>query len=143
MPTADFSFRISFKKGGSNPRRIFDAASELIGGFEQLDEAVAGTVDVRLQPTIVLEDIKAGSIRVLLSSLLKHIDDEGLKQGEIKRAIGPALVKAKYAAIKWLDKDKETAASAAIELRDDLRQLASTSDLRHLGDYRPYMKASW
>jgi hypothetical protein len=137
MPTADFSFRISFKKGQGNPRRIFDAASELIGGFEQLDEAVAGTIDVRLQPTIVLEDIKAGSIRVLLSSLLKNIDDEGLKQGEIKRAIGPALVKAKYAAIQWLDKDKETAATKAIELRDDLRQLASTSDLRHLGDYPP------
>ena len=86
MPTADFSFRIHFKKGEGNPRRIFDAASELIGGFQQLDDAVAGTVDVRLQPTIVLEDIKAGSLRVLLSSLLKHIDDEGLKQGEIKKA---------------------------------------------------------
>jgi hypothetical protein len=137
MPTADFSFRIHFKKGDGNPRRIFDAASELIGGFQQLDEAVAGTVDVRLQPTIVLEDIKAGSLRVLLSSLLKHIDDEGLKQGEIKKAIGPALVKAKYAAIKWLDKDEKTAASGAIELRDDLRQLAGTSDLRRLGDYAP------
>lgn len=37
--------------------------------FEQLDEAVAGTVDVRLQPAIVLEDIKAGLVRVLLSTL--------------------------------------------------------------------------
>lgn len=63
---------------------------------------------------------------------MKNIDDEGLKQGEIKKAIGPALVKAKYAAIQWLDKDKDTAASEAIVWRDDLRQLASTSDLRHL-----------
>jgi hypothetical protein len=83
-PNADFSFRIVFKKGQGDPRRIFEAASELIDGFEQLDQAVAGSVDVRLQPVMVLDDIKAGSIRVLLSSLLKNIDDEGLRQGEIK-----------------------------------------------------------
>jgi hypothetical protein len=140
-PVADFSFRIVFKKGQGNPRRIFDAASELIDGFERLDEAVAGSVDVKLQPTMVLEDIKAGSIRVLLSSLLKNVDDEGLRQGEIKKAIGPALVKAKYAAIRWLDKDQEAATKGVIELRDTLRQLAATSDLRHLGDYPPIHEA--
>jgi hypothetical protein len=140
-PTADFSFRIVFKKGQGDPRRIFDAASELIDGFEQLDEAIAGSVDAKLQPLMVLEDIKAGSIRVLLSSLLKNIDDEGLRQGEIKKAIGPALVKAKYAAIGYLDKDKEIATSGAIELRETLRNLAATSDLRRLGDYAPIHEA--
>ena len=140
-PVADFSFRIVFKKGQGNPRRIFDAASELIDGFEHLDEAVAGSVDVKLQPTMILEDIKAGSIRVLLSSLLKKIDDEGLRQGELKKAIGPVLVDAKYAAIRWLDKDQETATKDAIKLRDTLRQLAATSDLRHLGDYAPIHEA--
>jgi hypothetical protein len=58
----------------------------------RIDEAVAGSVDVKLQPLMISEDIKAGSIRVLLSSLLKKIDDEGLRLGEIKKAIGPALV---------------------------------------------------
>jgi hypothetical protein len=96
----------------------------------RLDEAVAGSVDVKLQPLMILEDIKAGSIRVLLSSLLKKIDDEGLRQGEIKKAIGPALVEAKYAAIGYLDKDQESAATGAIELRETLRNLAATSDLR-------------
>lgn len=106
-PNADFSFRISFKKGQGNPRRIFDAAGDLIDGFALLDEAIAGSVDVKLQPLMVLEDIKAGSIRVFLSSLLKKINDEGLRQGEIKKAIGPALVDAKYAVIGWLDKDQD------------------------------------
>ncbi|SHG25740.1 hypothetical protein [Bradyrhizobium erythrophlei] len=93
-PPADFSFRIVFKKGQGDPRRIFDAASELIDGFEQLDQAVAGSVDVRLQPVMVLDDIKAGSIRVLLSSLLKKIDEaklvaalDSLQDG--KRLLGP------------------------------------------------------
>ena len=114
----------------------------MIDGFAQLDEAVADSVDVKLQPLMVLEDIKAGSIRVFLSSLLKKIDDEGLKQGEIKKAIGPALVDAKYAAIDWLDKDQQTAASSAIGLRETLRQLAATSDLRQLGTTRPFMRRS-
>jgi hypothetical protein len=69
---------LSSRKEG-DPQRIFDAASELIEGFEQLDQAAAGSVDVRSQPARVLDDIKAGSIRVLMSSLLKKFDDEGLR----------------------------------------------------------------
>jgi len=139
-PKPDFSFRIVFEKGQGDPRRIFDAASELINGFEQLDEAVAGSVDAKLQPTMVLVNIKAGSIRVLLSSIIKKIDDEGLRQGELKKAIGPALVDAKYAAIRWLDKDREAATRDAVELRNDLRNLAARSDLRYLGDYAPILE---
>jgi hypothetical protein len=134
---ADFSFRIVFEKGQGDPRRIFDAASELIDGFEHLDEAVAGSADATIRPLMVLEDIDAGSIRVWLSSFLKKIDDEGLREGEIKKAIGPALVEAKYAAIAFLDKDQEAAASGAIELRETLRGLAAKSDISLLGDYAP------
>jgi hypothetical protein len=140
-PNADFSFKIDFAKGQGNPRRIFDAASELIDGFERLDEAVAGSVDVRMQPLLVLEDIEASSLRVWLSSMLQKIDDEGLRQGEIKKAIGPALVEAKWAAIGWLDKDQKSAAAGAQELRKELRAIAAKSDLRHLGDYAPIHEA--
>ena len=58
-PDADFSFRIVFEKGTGDPRRIFDAASELIDGFEELDEALTGVVDSALRPVMVLEDIDA------------------------------------------------------------------------------------
>ena len=74
-PDADFSFRIVFEKGQGDPRRIFDAASQMIDGFEELDEAITGSVDSKIRPLMVLEDIDAGSIRVWLSSFLKKIDD--------------------------------------------------------------------
>jgi hypothetical protein len=61
---ADFSFRIVFERGHGNPRRIFDAASELIDGFEDLDRAMAGSIGAKIKPLMVLEDIEAGSIRV-------------------------------------------------------------------------------
>ena len=86
---------------------------------------------------MVLEDIEAGSIRVWLSSFLKKIDDQGLREGEIKKAIGPALVEAKYAAIAWLDKDQNQAEGEIDQLRDTLRNLAAASDVRPLGDYPP------
>jgi hypothetical protein len=140
-PDADFSFRIVFEKGQGNPRRIFDAASELIDGFEQLDNAIAGSVDAKIQPVMVLEDIDAGSIRVWLSSFLKKIDDQGLREGEIKKALGPALVEAKYAAIAYLDKDQDAAAGGALELRETLRSLAAKSDISHLGYYPPIHEA--
>jgi hypothetical protein len=77
---ADFSFRIVFEKGQGDPRRIFDAASQLIDGFGELDEAVTGSADTEIRPSMVLEDIEAGSIRVWLSTLLKKIDDGGLRE---------------------------------------------------------------
>lgn len=134
---ADFSFRIIFEKGIGDPRRIFDAASELIDGFEELDAAVTGAVDSSIRPLMVLEDIEAGSIRVFLSSLLKRIDDKALNEGEYKKAIGPALVDAKYAAIAYLDKDRDQAEKDQDDLREMLRKLATGSDLRPLGDYPP------
>ncbi|MCK1653061.1 hypothetical protein IVA88_16710 [Bradyrhizobium sp. 149] len=137
----DFSFRIDFEKAARNPTRIFDTASELIHGFEQLDEVITDSIDAKLQPQLVLENVEAGSLRVILSSLLKRIDDQGLREGEYKKAIGPALVEAKYAAIRYLDKDQSSATVGAVELRDELRGIAATSNLRHLGDYTPIQEA--
>lgn len=138
---ADFAFRIQFKKGAGDPRRVFEAASELINGFEELDSAVAGSVDSRIKTLMVLEDIEAGSVKVFLKTILENIDDQALKDGEFRRAIGPALVKAKYAAIEYLDKDKAAATGSADQLRETLQQIARETDARHLPDYPPIHEA--
>jgi hypothetical protein len=140
-PDADFSFRIIFEKGQGDPRRVFDAASEMIDGFEELDEAITGSIDSKIRPLMVLEDIEGGSVRVFLSSILKKLDDKALTEGEYKKAVGPALVEAKYAAIAFLDKDKEAAGEGANELRETLRGLAAKTELRQLGDYAPIHEA--
>jgi hypothetical protein len=71
---ADFSFTINFEKGAGDPRRVFDAASELIDGFEELDAALTGSLDSTIKPLMVLEDIETGSLRVWLSTLLKKVE---------------------------------------------------------------------
>ena len=138
---ADFAFRIEFQKGAGDPRRVFEAASELIEGFEELDGAVAGSVDSRIKTLMVLEDIEAGSIKVWLKTILENIDDQALKEGEFRKAIGPALVKAKYAAIEYLDKDERAASGSADQLRETLQQIARETDARHLPDYPPIHEA--
>src|SRR4030081_2290880 len=103
---AEFSFLITFARGQGDPRRVFDAASLLIEGFDELDGTVAQSVDAKLKTSVVLEDVRSGSLRVVLRTILENIDDEGLKAGEWKKAIGPALVKAKHRAINALNRDE-------------------------------------
>jgi hypothetical protein len=61
---ADFAFTIDFERGAGDPRRVFDAASALVDGFELLDEALAPSVDQNIRTLMVLEDIEAGSLKV-------------------------------------------------------------------------------
>ncbi len=134
---ADFSFTIKFARGRGDPRRVFDAASRLIDGFEELDAAFTGSIDAQIKTAMVLEDIDSGSIKVWLRSILENIDDKGLREGEFKKAIGPALVKAKYAALEYLNQDKEQALGGVDRLREELRELAADTDIKHLPDYAP------
>jgi len=60
---ADFSFTIDFKKKSGDPRRVFDAASELISGFEALDNTVAASVDSKRLPAIAPVDAGGGNAR--------------------------------------------------------------------------------
>src|SRR6266540_7419849 len=76
---ADFSFTIDFAKGQGDPRRVFDAASELIDGFEELDSAIVGSIDTKTKTLMVLEDVEAGSMRVWLTTILENIDDQALR----------------------------------------------------------------
>ena len=94
--STEFVFTITFVKGQGDPRRVFDAASLLIEGFEGLDEAIATSIDAQFETRTVLDDVLPGSLRVFLRTLLNDIDDQALKDGEYKKAIGPALVRGKH-----------------------------------------------
>ena len=136
-PDSDFSFTIDFKRGAGDPRRIFDAASELIAGFEALDNAVINSIDAKTQTLMVLEDVQSGSLRVFIRNLPKRADDEAIKSLDWRKAAGVALVKAKYLAIKFLDNEEASASGALVSLRDGLQDLARETDIKHLPDYPP------
>jgi hypothetical protein len=146
-PTADapeFSFLIEFTRGQGDPRRVFDAASLLIEGLEKLDATMALAIDGQLTTALVLEDIRLGSLRVILRNLLGGLDDQALKDGEYKKAIGPLLVRAKELAIKALDEKREHAPKAISNLRASLNGLVAEADIKHIPAYAPIHEGrSW
>jgi hypothetical protein len=136
-PDADFGIKIDFKKGEGNPRRVFDAASLLIEGFERLDGTVIEAIDSKIEPVLVLEDVEAGSIRIWLRNVLTAFDDEALKKLDWKPQVGKYLVRTKYAALRWLDSGDQSNPPQLRSLADELRQIARETDVRHLPDYAP------
>jgi hypothetical protein len=134
---AEFSFKIDFARGHGDPRRIFDAASLLIEGFSELDETLAASMHSQLETRTVLQDIQPGSLRVILRTILTDIDDQALKDGEYKKAIGPALVRAKHLALKALDSPAANAPKAVEDLRAELQNEIAQTEIRHLPAYGP------
>lgn len=132
----DFGFTIDFKKGSGNPRRVFDAASALIDAFESFDKAVVVSIAGKIEPVMVLDDVQAGSLKVILRNALLGIDDEALKSGDWKKLIGLFLMRAKYRMLEYLD-DERGAKPGLEALKLDLTALALETDVRHLPDYAP------
>lgn len=135
-PDADFGFIIGFKKGQGNPRRVFDAASALIDAFSDFDRAISASIDSKIEPIVLLEDIESGSLRVWLRNILQRVDDEALKTVDWKPLIGKYLVKAKYLALEFLDNEGDAKFRLA-GLKASLQRLAEETDIRHLPDYPP------
>lgn len=133
---ADLAFKIDFERGHGDPRRVFDSASLLIDAFEELDIAITGSVDGKIQTMMVLEDIEASSLKVYLRNLLNRVDDEAIKTLDWKRAVGAALHKAKYIALEFLDSGADGRV-AVDKLREELRSVARDTDVKYLPDYSP------
>ncbi len=90
---------------------------------------------MNIKPVLVLEDIEAGSIRIWLKNVLEATDDQAIKGLDWKPAVGRYLVRAKYAYIRWAN--KEDPERTLLDLARELRTIASETDIRHLPDYAP------
>jgi len=130
-----FALVINFEKGTPNPQRVFQAAEAMIIAFQGLDRMLCESVDSKIEPMMLLEDIEAGSIKAWLGNQLSRIDDDGLKEIDWRPIIGKYLVRAKYAVIRW--SNKESTGINLIGLARELRAIAAETDIRHIPDYAP------
>jgi hypothetical protein len=64
--TADFCIAIDFEKGSEAPSRVFRALSDIIDSFHALDKDLIQSIDSKIEPIILLEDIESGSIKTWL-----------------------------------------------------------------------------
>lgn len=135
---ADFAIKIDFQKGSESPSRVFRAMTGLIETFEQLDHALTRSIDVRVKPVMLLEDIEAGSIRAWLRSVVQELPDDALAKAEWKPIIGTYLVKAKRAILDWTGgKTTVTNRQEIIELQTSLVALAEQTEINQIPAYAP------
>jgi hypothetical protein len=132
---ADLELKIDYHEDGS-AARAFEIAAALIRAFEDVDSVFAKSIDSSIQTALIVEDLQKSSIRIFLRNLLKAADDDALKTLDWKPLVGQYLVKAKYAALRWLDQDASSENVPRItDLTDEIALLARESDVRHLPDY--------
>jgi len=130
---ADLGVTIDFAKGTASPRHVFGGLVTILEGLEALDRVVISALDPRIVPLMVLEDVEAASITAWVRTRLRQSDDEVLKSGDWKKAVGSILVKGKHRTLEYLDaKHAENEGQRLAQLRDDLQALAESSPIRHL-----------
>lgn len=130
---ADFAIYIDFEKGSGSPSRVFRAADQIIRALQKLDQTLCGSIDANIEPVMLLEDLETGSIKAWFRNVLNSTDDQALKDLDWRPAIGKYLVRAKYAYIRWSNKDGGTIS----DLSREIRGIAEEADVRHFPDYAP------
>ena len=112
--------------------------TELIERFQEIDKDLAGSIDVKIEPVMALEEIESGSITVWLRSALDAVEDSALKNLNWKPAVGKYLVKTKYLLINFLDNKTEISNRDEIEnLSSQLLKAAQETDVRRIPTYSP------
>jgi hypothetical protein len=134
---SSFEIKIDFEKHSEQPGRVFQSMAQMIESFHLIDNDLLLPFDIRAETFLILEDIKTGSLRTRLTTMLRSVDDEALKEGEIKKIIGNYLLKGKYRLIHFLENKKQITDRSEIEaLGTDLYQLAVETDVKKLPSYK-------
>lgn len=137
-PPADFCIEIQYTKKSEDPSRIFRAMAGLIDSCQGLDRHLVKTIDLNLEPVLMLEDIEIGSLKTWLSSRIKQIPDDSLYNLDWKPLIGQYLVRTKYVIIDFLQ--GKTSITNIRELKpvvEKIFSLAEETKVRRLPAYTP------
>lgn len=113
----EYVLKIDFEKESEHPERIFKAMSEMIDALYLTDINLTRSLSLDIDLKLILEDIETGSIKAKLRAVINSIDDDALKNLDIKKAIGSFLVKGKHKLLKALEDKKE------LKNLDDIRYL--------------------
>jgi hypothetical protein len=78
MPTKNikphFCIEIDFQKGSECPSRVFRTMTELIETFQEIDYSLIRSIDEKIEPVIIIEDIETGSLKTWLANKIVEAD---------------------------------------------------------------------
>lgn len=130
---ADFGVTVDFRKGTSDPAKVFESVAVLLDGFQRLDRLLFCSLDPHLESKQVLEEVETGSVTAWVRNKLRQTDDQIISSGDWKKAAGATALKAKYLVLDYLDSREEAKEAARLcQLRDDLEKIISQQQLRHI-----------
>lgn len=134
----DFALRFDFDGSSRDPSRVFLILSDLIKALEATDKTLINSIDSRLKPVFLLEDIEEGSILIWVKTLLESVDDEGIKELNLAKIAGSYLVKAKYILIDFINKRTGIVTVGEVqELQAQLLEAANETKTNELMVYSP------
>jgi hypothetical protein len=137
-PSVDFGIRIEFDRDSPDPARVFRAMSGMIDSFQNLDRTLVNSIDVSIEPVLMLEDIEARSLITWLRAALSSIDDEALKSGDWKKIVGSYLARAKFVILRFLeDKEKLPSRDEIERLQGELAVAAQETGVKWIPAYIP------
>jgi hypothetical protein len=134
---ADFGIEIDFAPSSPDPARVFRSMTQLIDAFQRFDRELVQTIDIHIEPVMLLEDIETGSIKSWLRAVLSATDDTGLHELNWKKIVGGYLVRAKYLTIDWLNKKTEISGTTDLdELQGEILDLAEATGVKRIPAYQ-------
>jgi hypothetical protein len=138
-----FAVKVDFVRGVGDPSRPFRTMVSIMEALARLDRDLVRSVDVSIEPILLLEDVEAGSIKSWVASVLRSSDDSALQSGDWKRVVGDYLVKAKYVVLEKLDGVATITAPGLLEeIQRDLLLEAERTNVRGLPGYTQLSKAA-
>lgn len=133
-----FEIKINFEPYSERPSRVFRAMSDMIDAFSAIDQDLVKSFVVKIEPTFILEDIKVGSIKARIRTILESIDDDALKEMDWKKLVGSFLVKGKHKILEYLKDKREIGGIEEVQmLEGQLLELAQQTDVQKLPFYSP------
>ena len=131
-----FCLTVNYDKSSPDPEHIFLGMGKFLEALKALDNDAIHCIDNELSPSLLLEDVQNGSIKLWLRNFISSIPDEGISDLDINKIIGGYLVKAKYIALKFLsDRDTFNNVDEVRELETAIANAAAETNANTLGCY--------
>ena len=110
----------------------------LMEALSRFDRDLVKSVDVTIEPVLLLEDVEAGSIKSWVATVLQSTDDDALRSGDWKKIVGDYLVKGKYILLNKLQGvDTITQPSLIEDIQATLLLEAESTDIAPMLGYTP------
>ena len=136
--SATFAITVDFVRGKGDPSRPFRTMIDLMDALARFDRDLIRSVDVTIEPVLLLEDVEAGSIKSWVATVLKSTDDDAIRSGDWKKVVGDYLVKGKYLLLEKLEGvDTITQPRLLDEIQSGLLLEAEQTNVRALPGYVP------